>query len=44
MNNKNSDDKYKEEKSEHQHANEIFINKTIEDTALIKRLISMNLQ
>ena len=36
------DDKYKEENSQHQHGNGNFINKTKEEEALIKCLMSMN--
>ena len=44
MNNKNSDDKYKEERLQHQHAHESVINKIKEEEALIKLLISMSFQ
>ena len=44
MNNKNSDDKYKEENLQHQHDNESVINKTKEEEASIKLLMSMNFQ
>ena len=44
MNNKNSDDEYKEENSQHQHGNESVINKTKQEEAFIKRLMSMNFQ
>ena len=44
MNNKKSDEKYKEENLQRQHSNEIVINKTREEEALIKRLMSMNFQ
>ena len=42
MKNKNSDEKYKEENSKHQHGNEIAFNKTKEEEALMKRFMSMN--
>ena len=42
MKNTNDDDKYKEYNLQHQHGNETVINKTKEEAALIKRLISMN--
>ena len=38
----NDDDKYKVDNSQHQDGNESFINKTKDDKALIKPLISMN--
>ena len=42
MKNTNDDDKYKEDNLQHQDGNESVINKTKEDEALIKRLMSMN--
>ena len=42
MKNKNDDDEYKEENSQHQHGNETVINKTEEEEASIKRLMSTN--
>ena len=44
MNDKNSDDKYKEGNLQHQHGNESVINKTKEEESLIKRFMSMNFQ
>ena len=38
----NDDDKYKEDTSQHQDSNEIVINTTKEEDALIKRFMSMN--
>ena len=43
-NNKNSYDKYKEKNLQHQHGNESVINKTKEEEALIKPLMSTNFQ
>ena len=42
MKNKNDDDKYKEENSQPQDGNKSVINKTKEEEALIKLLMSMN--
>ena len=42
MKDTNDDDKYKEENSQRQQCNESFVNKTKEDEALIKQLMSMN--
>ena len=42
MNNTHYYDKYKEDNLQHQDGNESAINKTKEDEALIKRLMSMN--
>ena len=44
MNNKNSDGKYKEDNSQHQHYNGSVINKTKEEESFIKRLMPMNVQ
>ena len=44
MKNKNYDDEYKEDNSQHQHGNENIFNKTKEEEALIRRLMSMNIQ
>ena len=43
-NNKNIDEEYKYDNLQHQQSNETVINKTKEEEALIKRLISMNTQ
>ena len=42
MKNTTDDEKYKEDNSQHQDGNESVINKTKEEEALIKRLMSMN--
>ena len=42
MNNTNDYDEYKEDNLQHQDGNESVINKTKEEEALIKRLMSMN--
>ena len=42
MKNKNYDDKYKENNSQHQYGNASVFNKTKEEEALIKRLMYMN--
>ena len=44
MKNKNDDDKYKEENSQHQQVNESVINKNKEEESLLKRLMFMNFQ
>ena len=40
--NTNDDDEYREKNLQHQDGNEKFINKTKEELALIKRLMSMD--
>ena len=44
MENKNDDDEYKEDNSQHQHGSESVITKTKEEEALIRRLASMHFQ
>ena len=42
MKNTNDDDNYKDDNLQHRDVNESIINKTKEEEALIKRLMSMN--
>ena len=44
MKNKNDNEEYKEENLQHQNGNGRVINKTKEEEAFIKRLMSMNFQ
>ena len=44
MDNKSSDDKYKQENWQHQHGKESDINKTKEEDSLIKRLMSIKFE